>query len=158
LILLLGGPGAGRAQDPATSDDCYFEWHCDPLRIGGTFGNLHFNESLKRAEGMEVRIVEEECGYQASVQFGVGEGSESNWSRLILVDVVFTSNLWPLHVVWPALVPEEDTDDFWFSIPPGTGHAGEFYGVIFRDRLEGLFQPVDGQEVRLSLPRLGDGN
>ena len=134
-----------------------FSYFCDPLKLGGTFSNLHFDERLQKAEGMEVRIVSGECGYQASVQFGVGEGSESNWSRLMVVEIIFTADLWPLHVAWPSLVPNEDAEDFWFSIPPGTGHAGEFYGVIYRDRLDGLFRPAGGSEVRFSLPRLEGG-
>jgi hypothetical protein len=137
-------------QDCAPVDLSY----CDPLKVGGTFSDLHFDQTRQTAEGMEVRIVPAECGYQASVQFGQGQGSVSTWSRLILVDVHFTSDLWPLHVPWPALIPNEDTDDFWFTVPAGTAHAGEFYGVIRRDRLDGLFQTTDEGVVRVSLPRI----
>jgi hypothetical protein len=128
--------------------------YCDPLRIAGTFSSMRFDPERQVAEGMELRIVTADCGYQATVQFGEGQGSDANWSRLLLVDVQFTSDLWPLHVPWPVLVPTEDADDFWFSIPPGTGHAGHFYGVIYRDRLDGLFQSADGRESRVSLPRV----
>ena len=155
LLVICASLGAQEPSDPETPEGS--SYYCDPLMIGGTFSNLHFDERLQKAEGMEVRIVSGECGYQASVQFGVGQGPESNWSRLTVVDIVFTSDLWPLHVPWPSLVPQEDAEDFWFSIAPGTVGAGEFYGVIYRDRLDGLFRPAGGVDIRLSLPRVGDG-
>jgi hypothetical protein len=156
-LLAVGLPlQAQNACEPGGTEEVSLGW-CDPLVIAGTFGNLHYDFELEKALGMEVRIVPGECGDQASVQFGVGEGSESNWSRLLLVDVVWTSSLWPLHVPWPSLDPNQDTDDFWFTIPPGTGYAGEFYGVVYRDRLDGIFRPAGGEELRVSLPRLCDG-
>jgi hypothetical protein len=147
---------SSRAQEECEADDSAevsIPW-CDPLVIGGAFGDLRYDPELEKALGMEIRILNAECGDQATVQFGIGERSESNWSRVLLADVVWTWSLWPLHTAWPDLVPNEDTADFWFTIPAGTGYAGEFYGVIYRDRLDGIFRSATGEERRVSLPRL----
>ena len=124
----------------------------DPLPICGTFSNLEWDATSERLVGAEIRIVPVECGYRASLQFGEGQGSDSNESRLIVVDVVFGLEGWPLGVPLPEFVP--DAEDLHFSILPGSGYAGSFYGIVYRDRLDGLFTFADGRRMQVSLPRI----
>lgn len=147
LFATLAAVCSGVAQEVTLTDD--------PLVICGTFSSLDYDWKLERLTGVEIRIVPAECGYQASVQFAEGEGSDSTPSRLIVVDVVFGLEGWPLGVAQPEFVP--DAEDLRFTIPPGSGYASSFYGVVFRDHLEGVFTFPDGQESSVWLTRMTRG-
>lgn len=126
---------------------------CNPLTIIGTFTDLHFDIRRDSLVGTEIRIVPADCGrQQATVQFAQGEGVDSEPSALMIVDVTEDFQMISLHTPYPPSLP--DTSDLWFTIPPGTGYASSFYGVIFRDHLEGLFSFADGHNMRVYLPRV----
>ena len=134
-------------------------WHCDPLKIVGTFSDLRYDEREAKIVGVEIRIVPaNRSRYQASVQFGEGEGLESSPSELLVVDVVFD---FEQHAVGEAYklpsAMDEAAEGFSFTIPTGTGYSGEFSGNVYRDRIEGLFRFADGRTNRVVVPRVPDG-
>lgn len=109
--------------------------------------------------GVEIRIVPaDRSRYQASIQFGEGEGLESSPSELLVVDVVFD---FERHAVGEAYelpsAMNEGSEGFSFTIPVGTRYAGEFSGKVYRDRIEGLFRFSDGRTNRVLAPRVPDG-
>lgn len=134
-------------------------WHCDPLPITGTFSDLRYDERQNRIVGVEIRIVPaDRSRYQASIQFGEGEGPESSPSELLVVNVVFD---FERHAVGESYTlpsaMKEESEGLSFTIPAGTRYAGEFSGNIYRNRIEGIFRFADGRTNKVLVPKITDG-
>lgn len=151
LIVALAWGGEAMAQDvvpecdpisPAVGEEIVFD--CNPMSLAGTFSDRRGSYEERPAYlGTEIRIVTTEEGFDASVQFG--------GSRLLVADVAFEFEGWPLGVPLPSREP--DTECVTLTMPEGA-HAGVFVGTLSRDLLAGEFFFDTGERLEVSLPRV----
>jgi hypothetical protein len=116
------------------------------LPITGTFSNFQFSEQHRGLEGVEVRIVVADNGYEATVQFAAGEAS-----LLTLVPVRFEFE--EVVVGQKIEVGEREESKLIFELPNGSPRPGKFAGAVTRTHLEGTFSFATGEVLNVNLPR-----
>lgn len=153
LVILTFSTGALVAGCRTASPDHLAD--CGALRIVGLFSDLRFDDKTERMVGTEIRIVTANGGYQASIQFGEGQGPEASPSSLIVADVHFDFETQRLGVPFQAKPGAEQDEGLEFSLPADSKHAGTFSGRVLEDRLEGTLKLQNGETIALRLPRKG---
>ncbi len=121
----------------------------EPLPIVQEFSDLQYDPSQQGLTGIAIRIGPAECGYQASVRFGDGPDKVAPAVQAHGVEMEPGRG--------PVAMDGLGVDlyaDLRFEITSDSEHASSFYGLIWKDHLEGVFRFRSGRSQQVDLPLL----
>lgn len=121
----------------------------EPLPIVREFSDLQYDPSQQGLTGIAIHIAPAECGYQASVRFGDGPDKTAPAVQASGVEIRLVRR--PIAIDGLGVDPYADLR---FEITGDSKHASWFYGLVWRDHLEGVFRFESRRSQQVCLPLL----